>query len=120
MKYKYGTFPDRQFNNYKVRLHKDLFWLLLYKDPKTASDFADVDFNKYFIGLMRRIDGLNELLHYPPEIIDILIHLEAAYGLTKDDNFDYSAYRKLILDAHNIVDRICDIGGDCDDNINEL
>lgn len=120
MIHKYGNFPDKQFNEYKVKLHRDLFWLLLYKDPETSGDFANVDFNKYFTGLMRKIDGLNELLFYPSEIIEIMIHLEAAYKLTRCDDFDYSTYRKLILDAHSIVDRIHDDGGVANDKSKEL
>ena len=62
MKTIYGHFDDKQFENYKVRLHKELFWLLLYKDPKTKDEFNNIDFEKYFINLMKRIDGLNTLL----------------------------------------------------------
>lgn len=120
MKHKYGNFPNGQFENYKVKLHKDLFYLLLYKDPKTAEQFAGVNFDKYFVGLMRKIDGLNELLFYPCEIVEMMGLLEAAYKLTCDENFQYSIYRKLVLDAHNLVDRICESGGDYSDNSNEL
>ena len=118
MQHKYGTFSDKQFNDYKVKLHRDLFWLLLYKDPKTAGNFADVDFDKYFVGLMRKFDGLNELLLCPPEMVEMMAILESAYKLCNDAQFDYSVYRKIILDAHNIVDRIpeAEAGGDCNDN----
>jgi len=102
----YGNFDDEQMNNYKVKLHKELFWLLIYKDPKTKDEYLDVDFNKYFDGLMRKIDGLNELLFYPTEIVAIMSLLEAALIESKKVDFDYKAYRKLVLDAHSLVDKI--------------
>ena len=106
MKTIYGHFDDKQFEDYKVKLHKDLFWLLLYKDPKTKAEF-NVDFDKYFINLMLRIDGLNEILSYPVEIITIMSLLQAAWDEAhQDEDFDYQSYRKLILDAHHEVDKI--------------
>ena len=45
----YGHFDDTQFEEYKEKLHKEMFWLLLYKDPKTKEEFKNVDFEKYFI-----------------------------------------------------------------------
>ena len=106
MKTIYGTFDDKQFEEYKIQLHKDLFWLLLYKDPKTKDKYKSIDFEKYFVNLMRRINGLNEILLYPVEIVSIMSLLQAALIETKDDDFDYMAYRKLILDAHSLVDKI--------------
>ena len=102
----YGKFDDGQMDNYKVKLHKELFWLLIYKDPKTKDEFCNVDFNKYFDGLMRKIDWLNELLFYPTEIVSIMSLLEAALIESKKEDFDYKAYRKLILDAHSLIDKI--------------
>lgn len=103
----YGHFDDQQFEDYKKKLHKDLFWLLLYKDPETKDKFKNVDFDKYFINLMLRIDGLNEILSYPVEIITIMSLLQAAWDKSRNGNdFDYQSYRKLILDAHHEVDKI--------------
>ena len=102
----YGHFDDEQMENYKVKLHKELFWLLIYKDPKTRDEYSNVDFNKYFDGLMRRINGLNELLFYPTEIVAIMSLLEAALIESKKVDFDYKVYRKLVLDAHSLIDKI--------------
>ena len=85
---------------------EDLFWLLIYKDPKTKGEFENVNFNKYFDGLMRRINGLNELLFNPTEIVTIMSLLEAALIETRKEDFDYLAYRKLVLDAHAQIDKI--------------
>ena len=102
----YGHFDDLQIEEYKEKLHKEMFWLLLYKDPKTKDEFKNVDFEKYFINLMKKIDGLNTLLFHPVEIIAIMSLLQAALNETRSDDFNYRSYRKLILDAHSLVDKI--------------
>lgn len=87
-------------------MHKELFWLLLYKDPKTYNEYSNVDFEKYFIGVMKKIDGFNELMYNPVEIVSVLSLLQAAYKESKKDSFNWGMYRKLILDAHNLIDKI--------------
>lgn len=106
MKYKYGEIDKNQFNLYKIKLHKKLFWLILYKDPDTKQEYSYVDFDKYFLHLMYEINGLNELLYYPEEMVEIMSLLQAAYNQTKNKDFDYKVYRKFILDAHALVDKI--------------
>ena len=106
VKHLYGEFTTEQMEQYKIKLHKELFWLLIYKDPKTRDEYLDVNFNKYFDGLMRKIAGLNELLFYPAEIVGIMSLLEAALIESKKTDFSYQAYRKLVLDAHSLVDKI--------------
>ncbi len=106
MEHLYGHFSEKQLSEYKVKLHKELFWLLLYKDPKTKDQFKNTNFEKYFINLMKKINGLNTLLFYPVEIVSILCLLQAAFNETKTEPFDYLSYRKLILDAHSLVDKL--------------
>ena len=106
MRHLYGYFTDEQMENYKIKLHKELFWLLIYQDPETKNNYLDVDFNKYFDGLMRKISGLNKLLFYPTEIVSIMSLLEAALIESQKEEFNYKAYRKLVLDAHSLVDKI--------------
>ena len=55
---------------------------------------------------MKEIDGLNELLFYPTPIIGICCKLQAAYKESCNEQFDYQVYRKFVLDAHNLVDKI--------------
>ena len=69
---------------------------------------------------MQKINGLNALLFYPKEIVEMMALLEAAYKMSEQDNFDYQLYRKLVLDAHNLVDKICEFGGGCNDDSKEL
>lgn len=106
MEHMYGKFSTEQMDRYKTKLHKDLFWLLIYKDPKTKEEFANINFEKYFDGLMKKINGLNELLFCPTEIVTIMSLLEAALIETRKEDFDYLAYRKLVLDAHAQIDKI--------------
>ena len=109
IKHRYGAFAEKQFDEYKKLLHKKLFWLLIYKDPKTKDDFPDVDkqaYEQYFRNVMREIDGMNSLLFYPVEVCSMMSILESALHETQKDNFDYKPYRKLILDAHALIDKI--------------
>lgn len=106
MEYKYGELTEEQFGKYKIKLHKELFWLLIYKDPKTKTKFEYVDYDKFFDGIMRKLNGLNRLFNYPSEFIELLSYLEAAKIEAESENFNYPAYRKLILDAHAVVDKI--------------
>lgn len=100
----YGQFEEEQFSNYKEKLHKKLFWLLLYKDPKEADKYTYVNFEKYYGSLMRELDGLNEIISYPKEMVEIMALLEAALIESRKEDFDYRVYRKLVLDAHHLVD----------------
>lgn len=106
MEHLYGKFSEEQMEKYKTKLHKEMFWLLIYQDPKTKEEYINVDFDKYFDGLMKKINGLNELLFCPVEIVSIMSLLQAALIETKKVDFDYKTYRKLILDAHSYVDKI--------------
>lgn len=106
----YGAIDAQQFESYKKQLHKKIFWLLIYKDPTTREEYSYVDFDKYFEYLMKEIVGLNDIQSSPPEQIRLMSMLRAAYNETLNDTFDYQAYRKLILDSHQVLDHI-NIGG---------
>ena len=109
MKHIFGNFTQHQIIEQKKILHSMIFWLLLYKDPKTSYKFKYVDFDKYFNSLMSRISGFGELIFNPPEIVSLLSILEGAYLETQKDFFDFLIYRKLILDAHSLVDKIKEV-----------
>lgn len=115
IEYKYGSFTEEQFNEYKTQLHKKLFWLLIYKDPNTKEQFPNVDqanFEQYFTHVMHEIDGMNSIFLYPPEICMMVNILESALHETQKEFFDYKFYRKLILDAHSLIDKIQFKGGE--------
>lgn len=106
MEYKYGELPIEQINEYKVKLHKKLFWLILYKDPRLYKKYKNVNFKKYYLRLMGELDGLNQLLSYPVQIVEIMSLLEEAFKITEQDVFNYKKYRKYVLDAHALIDEI--------------
>lgn len=107
-----GEFTSTQFEQYKEKLHDKMFWLLLYKDPKTKDQFANVDFNRYFENLMRELTALNHLLMEPPSMIELLSVLQAAYEESNSADFDYKEYRKFVLDAHTLLDKMGVISDD--------
>lgn len=113
IEHKYGEFSETQLDEYKTKLHKKLFWLLIYKDPNTKDQFPNVDdqaFEQYFNHVMHEINGLNSLLLYPVEICSIMSLLESALAISKEKDFNYKTYRKLVLDAHALVDKIREKG----------
>lgn len=107
VKHKYGCFDFEQFEKYKSIMQKKIFWLILYTDKKTNYQYKNVDVSLYHKNLMEQIAGLNSLLFYPTDIIEILSTLEAALiVLETKEGFDFSKYRKLVLDAGAAMKRL--------------
>ena len=102
----YGKYGEQQLSDYREKLHNKMFWLLIYKDPKSIDEYRHVDFDKYFRSLMKEINGLNDILLQPAKLIEMMTLLQAAYNETVSENFDYRVYRKFVLDAHNILDEM--------------
>ena len=105
--HKYGDFSEDQMNEYKKKLHNKIFWLLLYKDPKETIEITDEEFESYFLSILLEVNGLNSLFDYPVEIVELVSKLEFARETTTWDDFNFKGYRKLILDAESLVDKIC-------------
>ena len=108
IKYLYGEFSVEQLKEHKKHLHSSIHWLLIYKDPKTAYQWKDVDVDKYFSVLLLKIGGLNELFGKPESIVTLLSVLEAARLENQKQDFDWPVYRKLVLDAQNLVECLPD------------
>lgn len=100
----YGEFSENQMEEYKKKLHDKIYFLLLYEDPKTKDNFVDVNVDRYIYFLLLEINGLNHILHFPMEIVEILSILNTAKSLRKKENYNFRTYRKLILDAQALVD----------------
>ena len=103
---KYGDFTNEQLAEYRDKLHRKLFWLLLYKDPNTKDAFVAINFDNYFTSLMCELNGLNDILMCPNGMVEMLSVLEAAYKESNNENFNYRLYRKFVLDAHNLLDKM--------------
>ena len=95
MIYKYGTLPASQIHEEKIRLQGAIYKLLPYKED--SYEFLD----SYFISLQQRLGGLNHLLGEQANILTLMTILEAA---RYED--DFKQYRKAILDACALVDKI--------------
>ena len=99
MEYRYGSFSSSQIKEMKDSIRKQIFFLLLLADPETKNNYPNVDIFEAFNGLMYKIDGMNSLLFYPEEIVEIQSLLEEGKIQLQKEEFNFEIYRKLILDA---------------------
>ena len=109
MIYKYGEFSDNQFEQTKVYMRKQIFFLLLIVDPNTCDQYSAVNVDEAFSGVLRKFGGLNKILFEPPEMVRVISLLEAALEEYHKANFSFSIYRKLVLDAGAEVLRIQEV-----------
>jgi len=101
METKYCTLSEDQRAGTIKSLHSSIYWCLLYKERN------DECLEKYFEFLMFKIGGINSLLGYPAKMVELLTLLEAArLELQKGENFNSKLYRKAILDAETVVDKL--------------
>lgn len=100
MDYKYGVYPSTQFSEYKKRLHNLVHWLLIYAEED------DPNLNNYFAKVQYKLDGLNELINYPSQLVEIMNLIESAKIEYNKENYNHAIYRKTILDVHELIDRI--------------
>lgn len=100
----YGNMPDKALDQYKNQLHKEVHRLLLYKDPKMEDSFYNVDYDKYFIFLMKKLTALSEILANNSVLLSVLSTLQAAYNETLIEDFSFSDYKKLIFDTQSLIE----------------
>jgi len=112
VKHKYGEFADMQIHDIKNILRKRIFFLLLVaEDLETKTKFPEVDLVQANTTLLWRIAGLNELLGEPTELVTVLSLLEEALNTLKTD-YNFTKYRKLILDAGSEIMKIASPDGE--------
>ena len=102
----YGDIKKEQLENYKKLMHKNVHWMLLYKDPALTSKFANIDYEQAFICTQRKMAGFSRLTGDSPEVVEILVCLEGAKITADTKPFNHKAYRKLIFEAHDAIDRL--------------
>lgn len=90
-------------------MRKQIFFLLLIVDPVKAEEYDNVDVNEAIQNVLFEFGGLNDLLNYPQELVDVLSLIDAAYLEYNKPNFCWAKYRKLILDAGNKVLKIKEV-----------
>jgi hypothetical protein len=105
MDYLYGEFSDRQIELNAELMHSEIHKLLLHKDKRITEQLfsSEDDYFKYFKNLLYRYGGYNELLGEPEYMVCLMSTLQAAYDEVRRRPFNYSVFRKLILDAHGYV-----------------
>ena len=110
MLHKYGwDFSQPQIISTKSDLRRKIFFLLLCVDPKTKDEYVNVNVETAFDSLLRSLGGFNELFRYPVEVVRIMSLLEAALKEYMNPDFQFSVYRKLVLDAGSEVLKIKEV-----------
>lgn len=95
----YTEVPPNQIAAEKAYFISAIFKLLPYKQD----GYAYLD--RYFESVLQRLIGFNKLSGFQPEVITIMSLLEYA----RQEN-DFQKYRKAILDACGLVERIKESG----------
>ena len=98
---KYGTISDEQFEKFKKKLHSKVHWLLIYKEKGGCDSYEN-----YFTETMKYFNSLNAVLGDSVEVLDILVVLQAAFDEVQKKDFDFSVFRKKILEAHSIIEKM--------------
>ena len=92
----YTEIPPSQIAAEKEYIRSAIFKLLPYKEENY--EYLD----KYFVSVLQLLTGFNKISGNQPEMISIISKI--VYAQTEAKNFD--EYRKAILDACGMVERI--------------
>lgn len=105
MEYLYGKFSDNQIELNAKLMHNEIHKLLLYKDNKISEKIfnSDEEFQNYFTNLLFRFGGLNKLLGEPSNMVALMSTLQAAKDEASSCDYNYSNFRRLILDSHGYI-----------------
>ena len=105
MRHKYGEFNQHQVSEIKNKLRKKIFYLLIIAENEfnEREEARQVNLYEAFDDVLTEINGFNDLLGYPPEIVECLSLLNAARMEYASENYNFSTYRKLILDAGAVI-----------------
>lgn len=100
MNTRYGNLPEAEFTLYKKRIHSLVHWLLVYADENNPC------LPGYFQKVQIKLVGFSSLLNQPPLMMDLMVLIESARILQENPEFDRRLYKKMILDAHEVVEMI--------------
>lgn len=101
VKNKYGEYTTIQFSEYKKRIHNLIHWLLIYEEEQNPI------LDSYFIKVQYKLAGLNSLLNFPSQLVEIMDLVESAQIEYKNKEcHNHKTYRKMILDIHELIDKI--------------
>lgn len=100
MEYKYGVLPKEQLEDYTKRMHGMIHWLLIYQEEKNPA------LDNYFSKVQYKLDGINSLFKYPASMIEVMGLVESALLESRKENPSHKKFRKMILDAHETIDKM--------------
>lgn len=100
MEYSYGKFTPEQIKDAKKLVHSMVHWLLLYAEQ----DYDKEKFGQYFKTVLYRIGGMGELFGETGDFVLLMGTLESASLLEQEEDLNFRDFRKLILDAHTLID----------------
>lgn len=92
----YEELSPSQISAEKTYIRSAIFKLLPYKEE----NYEHLD--KYFVSVLQLLKGFNKISGNQPEMVSIISKI--AYA--QDEAKDFDDYRKAILDACGMVDRI--------------
>lgn len=104
--HKYGEFNCKQIDEYKTKMRKKIFWLILYTDEKINDQYKNVNVVSYHENLLKQLSGLNSIFNNSSDIVDIICILESALIELKKEDFNFKSYRKLVLDAGALMENL--------------
>lgn len=102
MKFKYGEFSDKQISCFSSHLHSMIHWLLVYAEE------GDKSLPNYFEKLQIKLAGINNLFDTNGDMVQLMALIESAKLIYVTEPFDWRQYRKMILDAHSVIDHFED------------
>ena len=95
----YTEIPSNQMAAEKEYIRSAIFKLLPYKEES----YAYLD--NYFGSVLQLLTGFNKISGYQPEVISIISKIAYARDVE-----DFKEYRKAVLDACGMVERIKESG----------
>ena len=113
MQNKYGSYTQIQIQKTKREIRKQIIFLLTIVDPEYKEQYSHIDVNAAFKNLLE-LNGMNEILFCPPELVLVISLLEAALMEYNSKDFDFQKYRKLVLDAGAKVNFIKEVDDESD------
>lgn len=100
---KYGSYSEPQVEAFKEKLHKWIHWCLVYAEIGET----DAEVLSYIFKTQKKLNGLNDILLDDPKVVEIMTLIESARIEFENHRKKTHLFRKLILDAHDVIDEIC-------------
>ena len=112
MQYIYGTFTDKQISEAVRAMHNDIHKLLLYKDKRIKEKIFEDDeaFLIFFQNVMYKLGGTKTLFNDNGLMVTLMSELQAAFDNAKSDHFNYTTFRREILDSHGYIKQMFEGG----------